>query len=257
MLMNTFTFLGTGAADWNIAHRDGFFRRNSSALLDGKILFDAGAHVFDYLACESCPDLLDGVTLVLITHDHEDHVDLDTLRRLAEHHPFALGADEELLERLGHVEGITPLRLPLYEESALMGYKITPVLANHDVVLSGKRRAVHYIIETPEGKTLFYGLDGAWLLRPTWQEMKKHRFDLMVFDCTVGDSDDWRLFEHNTIPMLRKITDEILRLKMLNEGGKLVASHLARTLHLDHETTTSILADLSMLTAYDGLSLVL
>jgi hypothetical protein len=44
---------------------------------------------------------------------------------------------------------------------------------------------------------------------------------------------------------------------MLNEGGKLVASHLARTLHLDHETTTSILADLSMLTAYDGLSLVL
>ena len=145
----------------------------------------------------------------------------------------------------------------MYEASAFQGYKITPVLANHDVVLTEKRRAVHYIIETPEGKTVFYGLDGAWLLRPTWQEMKKHRFDLMVFDCTVGDSDDWRLFEHNTIPMLRKITDEILRLKMLKEGGKLVASHLARTLHLDHEATAEILKELSMLTAYDGLRLVL
>ena len=54
-----------------------------------------------------------------------------------------------------------------------------------------------------------------------------------------------------------EITDEILRLKMLKEGGKLVASHLARTLHLDHEATDEILKELSMLTAYDGLRLVL
>ena len=257
MYMNTLTFLGTGAADWDIAERDGFFRRNSSALLDNKILLDAGAHVFDYLACENCPDLLNGVSLVLVTHDHEDHVDFYTLRRLAEHHPFSLAADEELFEQLGDVPGITPVLLPLYEESEFMGYRITPVLANHDVVLAEKRRAVHYIVTTPEGKTLFYGLDGAWLLRPTWEEMKKHRFDLMVFDCTVGDSDDWRLFEHNTIPMLRKITDEIRRLGMIKNEGKLVASHLARTLHLDHEATAEILKELSMLTAYDGLSIVL
>lgn len=255
--MNRFTFLGTGAADWNIAERDGFFRRNSCALLDGKLLFDAGAHVFDYLEREGCPSLLDGVSLVLITHDHEDHVDLDTLRRLAARHPFLLGADEELFEQLGDVPGITPLRLPLYEESEIAGYRITPVLANHDVVLTEKRRAVHYIVTTPEGKTLFYGLDGAWFLRPTWEELKKHRFDLMVFDCTVGDFDDWRLFEHNTIPMLRKITDEIHRLGMIKSEGKLVASHLARTLHLDHEATAEILQELSMLTAYDGMSLIL
>ena len=167
--MNTLTFLGTGAADWELSARNGFFRRNSSALLDGKILLDAGPHVFDYLTTEDCPSLLDAVTLVLITHDHEDHVDPKTRRRLAAHHPFTLCADAALLEQVADVSAITPLSLPLYTESEVQGYRITPVLANHDVVLTETQRALHYILTTPEGKTVFYGLDGAWLLRPTWE----------------------------------------------------------------------------------------
>lgn len=101
----------------------------------------------------------------------------------------------------------------------------------------------------------FYGLDGAWYLRPTWAEMKQHQFSLMVFDCTVGDSDDWRLFEHNTIPMLRKMTKEIRAQKMLQKDGKLIASHLARTLHGSHDETVAILQKLHMITAFDGMTI--
>ncbi len=253
--MSAFTFLGTGAADWNIEERCGFFRRNSSALLNGEILFDAPDHIWDYKGASGRADLFEGVRLVLITHDHPDHVSVASLCALAKEHPVTVACDEALWRELSAIGGLTHLSLPIDTPTEFAGYRITPVLANHDIVLTSDRRAVHYILETPDGKTLFYGLDGAWFLRPSWQVMLTHRFDLMVFDCTCGDSDDWRLFEHNTIPMLRTMTAEIHRRSMLNEGGLLVASHLSRTLHKDPETTEAILADFGMRMAVDGLTL--
>ena len=253
--MNTLEFLGTGAADWNIEERCGFFRRNSSAMLNGEILLDAPFHILDYK--EECgrADLFSSLRLVLITHDHPDHVSIDALRALAKEHPVTVACDEALAHQLADIEGITYLPLSLDTEHAFDGYRITPVLANHDVILTKDMRAVHYIIRTPDGKTLFYGLDGAWFLRPSWQVMLTHRFDLMVFDCTSGIADDWRIFEHNTIPMLRLLCEEICRRDLLAPCGRLVASHLARTLHADHETTASILQKDNILTAYDGLAL--
>ena len=255
--MSTFEFLGTGAADWNIEDRCGFFRRNSSALLNGEILFDAPDHIWDYRAKSGRAQLLDGVRLLLVTHDHPDHISVSSVRALAAEHPITVACDEALWRELSDIEGVRHLSLSLNEPCELMGYRITPVLANHDVVVSADQRAVHYIVTTPDQKTVFYGLDGAWLLRPTWQVMLTHRFDLMVFDCTCGDADDWRLFEHNTIPMLRTMTAEVKRLGMLTEGGRLVASHLARTLHADPDTTRRILSDFGMQMAEDGLVLTL
>lgn len=84
--------------------------------------------------------------------------------------------------------------------------------------------------------------------------MLKHSFDVMIFDCTVGDSNDWRLFEHNTIPMLRTIIEEVKNKNLVADGGKLIASHLARTLHASHEETVDILKKLDMITAFDGMT---
>lgn len=253
--MNSIEFLGTGAADWNINDRCGFFRRNSSALLNGEILFDAPDHIHDYKGACGRSNLFESVRLLLITHDHPDHISKESVRALAADHPLTVACDEALWRELSDIDGLTYLPLPLDEPTEFCAYRITPVLANHDIVIRADRRAVHYIVQVPDGKTLFYGLDGAWFLRPTWQVMLKHRFDLMVFDCTCGDSDDWRLFEHNTIPMLRTMMREIHRQSMLKEGGLLVASHLARTLHADPETTRDILAAFGMRMAVDGLTL--
>ena len=52
-------FLGTGAADWNISKRvEGeFFRRFSSALVDGALLIDPGPHIFDFAEKNGTPEL--------------------------------------------------------------------------------------------------------------------------------------------------------------------------------------------------------
>lgn len=246
-------FLGTGAADWSMEDKKKgeFFRRNSSTLIDSEILVDPGAHVFDYMEDSGNPHLFDKVKYVIVTHNHSDHVCADTVKKLAQGRPLTVLCPKPAQDRIGAVEGVDFITPQIYREETLGAYSVLPLLANHDDVLN----AFHYVIKTPEGKELFYGLDGAWFLRPTWEEMKSHKFDMMILDCTVGDFDDWRLFEHNTVPMLRKMVAEIRRLGMIAEGGKIVASHLAKTLHPSHEECVKIFEGLGMITAFDGMEI--
>ncbi|MBE6650561.1 MAG: hypothetical protein E7613_04530 [Ruminococcaceae bacterium] len=250
--MNSILFLGTGAADWNINDRkEGeFFRRNSSTLINRDLLVDPGAHIFDY-AEKNDSAILDGVKYVLVTHNHGDHVNADSVKRLAKNCNITVFCSNPVRERIGDTPNVTFITPEIYKSVTLGTYTVLPLLANHDDVLN----SFHYIIKTADGKEIFYGLDGAWFLRPTWEEMKAHRFDMAILDCTVGDFDDWRLFEHNTVPMLRKMTAEMKRLEMMKENGVMVASHLARTLHPSHEECVEIFAALDMVTAFDGMIL--
>lgn len=253
--MDTLLFLGTGAADWSIKDKDKihYFRRNSAALLNEDLMLDCGSHIFDFAESIGNTRLYENVTDILITHDHSDHLDRDSVLRLADFRRIRVACDGAAQKLLGEHPNIEYIRLTPYKKKKVGRYYVTPLLANHDVIITKNQRAFHYIIKTPDGKEIFYGLDGAWFLRPSWAEMLKHKFDLMVFDCTVGDSDDWRLFEHNTIPMLRKMIAEIKERELLRDGGKLIASHMARTLHKSHEDTAECLKEMDMIAAYDGL----
>lgn len=255
--MDKLLFLGTGAADWFMDERKpgDFFRRNCAALVNDDLMIDCGEHIFDFAECAGRKDLYDNVTDIIITHHHSDHFNPHSVRALADNHKIRLACDSAARKMVGAHPNIQFVNLTPFKAKKMGRYRIIPVLANHDVVINRSTRAYHYIIETPDHKKIFYGLDGAWLLRPTWAEMLQHKYDVMVFDCTVGDSDDWRLYEHNTIPMLRTMTKEIKEKQLLTENGMLVASHLARTLHVSHEKTVEILKKLDMLTAYDGMEI--
>ena len=249
--MSKVLFLGTGAADWLMEDkREGeFFRRNSSTMLNGELLIDPGAYIFDYMADSGDAGLFDNVRYLLVTHNHGDHVNADSVKRLCEGRGLTAVCPKTAQDRIGSIDGLCFITPEHGKAVTLGGYTVLPLMANHDDVIN----AFHYIITTPDGKKIFYGLDGAWFLRPTWEEMKADRFDMAILDATVGDFDDWRLFEHNTVPMLRKMVAEMVRLNMMTEKGVLVASHLARTLHPSHEECVEIFGKLNMTVAYDGL----
>lgn len=256
--MNEIIFLGTGAADWNIADRidkKEFFRRNSAALVNYDLMIDCGGHIFDFAEEAGNEALYDNVENIILTHNHSDHFSKFSVLSLAKKHKIKIGCDTNLAELIGKHENIEFEIFKPFEKKIMGNYKIIPLLANHDIVADGKAYAFHYIIETKDEKKIFYGLDGAWFLRPSWEEMKKHKFDVMVFDCTVGDFHDWRIFEHNTVPMLREMIKEIKNQNMLSEGGKLIASHFARTLHGTHWETQKILEKTGAAAAYDGLKI--
>jgi phosphoribosyl 1,2-cyclic phosphate phosphodiesterase len=256
--MSEMIFLGTGAADWNLAMKnEGFFRRNSSCLIDKKLLIDPGAHIFSFIEDFNVPDLFDELTDIIVTHFHSDHINKESVLRLAENRSLRVGCDKRTMEHIGEHPNITYTLFKPYIEYNVGDMIVTPLLANHDIVADGENFAFNYYIETKDGKSIFYGLDSAWILRPTWEYLKKKKFDAFIFDCTVGDKDDWRIFEHNTIPMIRKMVEEINAKELMKEGGKLIASHMARTLHKSHEDTAEILEKINMITAFDGMKVQL
>lgn len=254
--MDEILFLGTGAADWIIEERGEFFRRNSAALLNSELMIDCGEHIFDFAQSVNNADLYKTVTDIIITHNHSDHFCKESVIRLADSQKIRVGCDKDVCDTIGEHPNIEFVVFTPFDTKRMSKYEITPLLANHDVVIKGDSCAFHYIINTPDGKNIFYGLDGAWFLRPSWEMMKKHKFKLMVFDCTVGDRADWRLFEHNTIPMLRMMIEGINSADMLDDNALLVATHLAMTLHNSHKETEKILKQINMLTAYDGMKVI-
>ncbi len=223
----TLTFLGTGAADWNgFDPALGFRRRFSSALVNGDLLLDPGPDVFD--AARTFSVDLSGVRRVLVTHEHADHFCPETMDRLRR-----AGA-----ERAEVLPGA----------SARVGpYAVTALPANH-ATCPGAR---HYLISDGV-KTLFYGLDGAWL---TLDEVRGIRaaapVDLAVLDGTLGDAaDDLRVFEHNSLPMVTALAAALSPFVR-----RFAVSHMARTLHGTHAALEARLAGTGILAAFDGLRL--
>ena len=254
--MSDILFLGTGAADWKIAERDGFFRRNSAALINGELMLDCGEHIFDFSESINCTGLYEKVTDIIITHDHPDHFNKDSVLKIADLQKIRVCCCKRISEIIGPHRNIEYVLLNSFKVQRTGNYEIIPLLANHQIVTDGDYSAYQYIIKTADGKTVFYGLDGAWFLRPSWEEMKKHKFNIMIFDCTAGDKNDWRLFEHNTIPMLRMMTEGIKNAKILEDDAVLVASHFAKKLHGSHEETAGILEKDGIMAAYDGMKLI-
>lgn len=260
-------FLGTGAADGVVGKPMGekFYRRCSSALVDRDLLLDPGPHIFDFAEQYGDTDLYAGVTDILCTHSHPDHFSPDTVRALLDKNPaLTLWGDEAIRRKLTRLapdvmERIRFVPLTHGGWADIGGYRVLSVHSNHSTG-DPEEVTLHHIIEK-DGRRLFYGLDGAWILRESWNIMRELEgpYHAMVFDTTCGESlDEFRVFEHNTIPMLEVMIPgmKCKRFHVIGEETKLYAHHLARSLHdPDYDVISKRLAPLGMTVVYDGLEI--
>ena len=220
-----FLFLGTGAADWPQKKTADLqeFRRLSSALIDQVLLIDPGPQVLD--AMRECGKDPAAVRYVINTHRHEDHYCAEIVSALT-----AMGAQFT--------------ELSAGETAQLGRYTVSAYAGNHATCAG----TVHFMITAPES-SVFYGLDGAWLLYDEVQAIRRHRPSLAVLDATIGDVDgDYRIFEHNDLRM-------VLEMQKTLEPyvGRFCISHMARTLHTDHKTLAERMARHGITVAYDGM----
>ncbi len=215
-------FLGTGAADWpdERGSLKGDFRRKSSVLIDGRILIDPGPCSLD--AMKEFGADPSKIRYVLATHRHSDH--------------FCPEAVETLQK-----SSAVFLNLRAGEERQAENYTITALPANHSV------ETVHYIISDGE-KRIFYGLDGAWLLYEEIQAIKQDKVDLAVLDATVGFQEgDYRVFEHNNLEMVIQ-----MKASLADSVKQFCISHMARTLHTEHEELSKAMKKHGIDVAFDG-----
>lgn len=224
----TIRFLGTGAADWDITHpsRDPEFRRFCSALIDGVLLIDPGPCVYEFAGTFGYGAVLtDNIKYVINTHTHPDHYDQNTLDRL---------------ERAGAV--FVPLAAG--ETKEVGGYSVTALAANHATA----DKPVHFMVSRG-GSTLFYGLDGAWLTYAEWRAIAETKPDLAVLDATIGDiTGDYRIFEHNDLRMV-----EELAAALHPYCGRIMISHMARTLHTSHAALIERMSATGITPAHDDM----
>lgn len=217
-------FLGTGADDWvqYTGEKSGEYRGFSSILIDDVLLIDPGPSVLEAAERFSCD--LSKVKYILNTHNHRDHFNqenVDYLTNLgAEFIPFADGD----IKQVGN-------------------YTIEAVEANHNAIVD----TVHFLIDDGESR-IFYGLDGAWLLKKEVEAIRRQHVDLAILDGTIGDvPGDFRVFVHNNLHMV-----EEMKCALEPFVDRFVITHMAYTLHTDHQTLVERLRPSGIEAAYDG-----
>lgn len=258
------TFLGTGAADWDInAYTPGIFhRRFSSALINRDLLIDPGPHVFHY-AEEHDPHLLDEVRHIIVTHTHDDHFCPETVKRLCLDRDCTLWGDMACLKRLRAALGAECTRRIRFVDTHVRpehpypigGYEVFSLRSNHATEIPEEDTRLYLI---GDGRRwLYYGCDSAWIPTTSWNVMRDMPINAMVMELTCGETapDDWRIFEHNTLDMLEVMLRSFRKYDRFAPDVKFYVSHMARTLHTDHETLARRLEPLGVTPAYDGMSI--
>ena len=251
------TFLGTCACDFSprlkTDLKDKFDKdaRRSSALLIGEsTLVDCGVHILDELRISGTDP--GKIKDILVTHLHIDHYDVDNVKAIAEaaERPLRLWVKEGA--NVPEISGVEVIHMTQFERYELApDLYVTGMPANHAYEVFPQ----HFLIET-EGKSMFYGCDGAWLLNETCRHLMNRALDLIILDCTVGDyAGDKRLPEHNSIPMIRLMLPSFKTLGISGDKTRVYLSHLAPSLNAPHDETVKIAAEIGCLVAYDGLSI--
>lgn len=253
-----FLFLGTGAADYpedyltnpEYKNEGKSMRRCTSTLLDGTLLLDAGVHIraaLDEFGVDPAH-----IENILYTHRHTDHFHPGVLKSIAAardalgmplsvYAPFPAPADIPENVQWTTVQTFSPFPVGIFTVRAME--------ASHTV------DTVWYHIDDGE-KTLLYALDGAWFPCRTAYALRNAQLDYMILDATVGDiPGDYRVFEHNSLPMLRLMAKSFCAFGFLAPDGKIILDHIARTLHAPHEKLCEDVAADGFLVAYDGMTL--
>lgn len=249
------TFLGTCACDFSPKLKDEFkncfdknARRSSAMLIDDRFLIDCGPHTLDSLRIAG----KDGskITDLFITHLHKDHFCPENVNELSKDRLEPLrvwvriDADLTMLKNVC-VNGMHPF----WRHDVADGFSVIGLPANHDA----KATPQHFFFDL-NGKTAFYGCDGAWMLNSTYYFLKDRKLDLAVLDCTTGDYEgDFRMGEHNSIPMLRVMLPSLRTFKVIDGHSEVYFSHLAPSLHIAHDETVLIAAEMGAKVAFDGL----
>ena len=254
-----FQFLGTCAADFSPKLKTEFVdcfdknaRRSSAAIINGRYLIDCGVHTIDSLRIAGIP--LENITDVFFTHLHGDHYQKANLAKIAaaKSEPLRVWVANEA--KISKIENTVIIRMPKFAKIDVDNdVFVTALPTNHDAVA-----APQYLLLEIVGKQILYATDGAWILNSTYYHLKNAMLDMLILDCTCGDYEgEYRIGEHNNIPMIRLMMPSFRKWGIVNEDTSTYITHLAPSLHKSHDETVEIMKEMGVDVAYDGLEVEL
>ncbi len=277
-------FLGSGAASWKPEWaKNPYMRRQSSVLLDNRVLIDFTMCSFDKLPDGCRPEAL------FQTHSHGDHYNpvaavKSGVKRIYVQETWAAAARREVAEAAKKLamQGPEVIALPFGRAVEECGMRIMGVPANHSTsrVTDGvQERAALYLVEKGPARLLYatdtggimgdaagmIGIDAhigvGYKARPDNPFVAEPKpLTAFIMEATNGDlDDDFRIFVHSGVPCVKRLVDVMTRTGrlVLPEGQHAYITHLGiKYRDWAPEKIQQELPDY-MRAAYDGLEVVL
>ena len=217
-------FIGCGAADydWSRYGEDGVLG-STATLLNDSILLDCGPTVGKALKRFGVDR--EKISVIVNTHSHSDHFDPDVIRYIASGRKILFYGSSQACEQVSDFCDVKPLTFG--DRFECMGCSFLALPANH-AVTDLREETFNYLIT--EDKTLLYALDTAWMLTKARLLIGKTHIDAVIWDATMSEADDWRIFEHSDPVMFASVRRVLQKTGNIDDKTKIWFDHRARTL---------------------------
>ncbi|MBQ8112634.1 MAG: hypothetical protein IJ146_05440 [Kiritimatiellae bacterium] len=279
-------FLGSGAAGWKSEWaKNPHMRRQSSLLLENKVMIDCTMCAFDKMPAGCRPEAL------FQTHSHGDHYNPSAavksgVKRMYVQETWSAAARKEVAEAAAKLNLPAPevIALPFGKAVEESGMRFTGVPANHSTsrVTDGVlERTSLYLVEKGPSRLLYAtdtgGIpgDAARMIgidphvtpgtkkKPFTDNPYVHAAEpitAFIMEATNGaNDDDFRIFVHSSVQTVARIANMLKRTKrlVLPPGQSVMLTHLA--VKYRSWPSEKINAELpeGLRAAYDGLELLL
>ena len=217
-------FLGCGAADYNWKnYGDDGVLGSTATLLDDSVLLDCGPTVT--AAMERFGIKNEQIKAIVNTHNHSDHLNFEEVRKVSGNRKIDFYGSAEACAKLADCCEVHPLTFG--DEFTVDGKKFLALPSNH-AVENLREETFNYLITGD--RTLLYALDTAWMLTRARLLIGKSHIDAIVWDATMSEPDDWRIFEHSDPVMFASIRRVLKNTGNIDDDVKIWFDHRARTL---------------------------
>ena len=252
-------------------------RKRSSFRLSDSVMIDLGADAVTQ--CFEYGDIVD-IDHVLFTHTHDDHLNPHMMmeafwgarcgyRSTPIHYYFTEQA-YEIVEQWRKTPWILKGMIPGWEKDNIVefhklrygerveidGLGVTPFRGNH--VGNMCEASALYLIELPDGRTLFYGLDSGTYFEDTIEALKNYRIDIFVSECTGGTRPSPPESTHMNLTKVRTLVDTLLEQGTLHKDTVLYLTHINHSTGHDEveEGVRELDFPIETHVAYDGLKIL-
>ena len=189
---------------------------------------------------------------VLITNSSLDHLSICCIEKMAANSPIRVYATELLRGELSSIPNVEFITIYPFSLIRIEGCSVIPLPANMRTEIIGEV-ALNFLIEY-EGKTFFYGLDGAWLHPDAFRVLKEVKLDAVILECALGAlpySDD--CINHNNLAMAMAVKDILISAGIASSNTKFILSHLPTSKSGSlHGELCDAVKDTPFKIAYDG-----